>query len=757
MQEQPGDGVLDPSATGPLGGLTGGSAWITPSRELGLRRGLLPAGGGGPAAGRTAAGTPPAPAAAGLDVHLLMQVVESLPDATTLSTAVRDPRGRAVDMRLVYMNAAARVGQPHPERAIGELASELWPPMVRNGSLAACLQVLDTGETCTGEFWWSEQERYRTAGYDYKAVRVGADMLLWVLRDSTERVRRMAEQEARFRGAFEAAPAGMALVALDGTWLDVNESLAAMLGRPAGELIGCSFSALSHPEDVGSVDSALPHLVSGRENVRHVDQRMMRADGAVVWTRLSVTLVTGSDDRPLYFVAHVLDVTETRRAQAELAFAATHDALTGLPNRLLLLDRIATALRRARRSSSTSAVLMVDLDHFKVINDSLGHLAGDQVLRVVAARISSAVRPGDTTARLGGDEFVVFCDDLDPVGTSAQIEELTTRICDRLSAPIPVEGQQVVVAASIGAALADAWDPIAEDLLRDADVALYDAKRRGRGSFSLFDRQMRVRALERLDVESSMRQALETDAELFPYFQPIIDVDSGRVVAVEALARWRRGGALASPSAFLEVAEESGLIVRLSEHIARLAAAQVATWRDSTAALDGDQPLRLCVNVSPKQLAREDFVDRTTDMLALTGLPAGALVVEITEDTLLQAGPHLDRTLARLHDIGIRIALDDFGTGYSSLAYLQQLPVDILKIDRAFVVSAVGSVEGTTLLHTFAELGRALNLNVVVEGVETAAQLDVVRSAGCQLVQGYLLGRPAAAPDLARRALVPAD
>jgi len=755
MQEQPGDGVLDPSSTGPLGAPTGGSAWITPSRELGLRRGLLPAGEGPRAIGRAPTAAPPVPAGAGLDVHLLMQVVDALPDATTLHTAVRDPRGRVVDMRLLYMNAAARVGQPHPERAIGALASELWPPMVLNGSLAACLQVLETGETRTGEFWWTEQERYRTAGYDYKAVRIGADMLLWVLRDSTERVRRMAEQEARFRGAFEAAPAGMALVALDGTWLDVNESLAAMLGRPAAELIGCSFTALSHPEDVGSVDADLPHLVSGRENVRHVEQRLMRADGAVVWSRLSVTLVTGSDDRPLYFVAHVLDVTETRRAQADLAYAATHDALTGLPNRLLLLDRIATALRRARRSSSTSAVLMVDLDHFKVINDSLGHLAGDQVLRVVAARISSAVRPGDTTARLGGDEFVVFCDDLDPVGTGAQIEELTTRICDRLTAPIPVEGQQVVVGASIGAALADAWDPLAEDLLRDADVALYDAKRRGRGSFSLFDRQMRVRALERLDVESSMRQALETDAELFPYFQPIIDVDSGRVVAVEALARWRRGGALASPSAFLGVAEESGLIVRLSEHIARLAAAQVATWRDSTP-LDGDQPLRLCVNVSPKQLAREDFVDRTTDMLALTGLPAGALVVEITEDTLLQAGPHLDRTLARLHDLGIRIALDDFGTGYSSLAYLQQLPVDILKINRAFVVSAVGSVEGTTLLHTFAELGRALNLNVVVEGVETAAQLEVVRSAGCQLVQGYLLGRPAATPDLARRALATA-
>jgi diguanylate cyclase (GGDEF)-like protein len=484
-----------------------------------------------------------------------------------------------------------------------------------------------------------------------------------------------------------------------------------------------------------------------------VEQRLIDGEGAPVWTRLSLTLVTGGDGRPLYFVAHVLDVTETRRAQAELAYAATHDALTGLPNRVLLLDRIATALRRQRRSNRTSAVVIIDLDHFKVINDSLGHLAGDQVLRVVGQRIEEAVRPGDTTARLGGDEFVVFCDELDAVGTSAELTAITQRLCSRITAPIPVGGQEIVIGATIGAALADAWDPLAEDLLRDADVALYDAKRRGRGTYSLFDRQMRVRALERLDVESAMRQALETDVEMFPHFQPIVDLDSGRVVAVEALARWRRGGVLAAPGAFLEVAEESGLIVRLSEHIARLAAAQVASWRGAGQGLDGEPALRLCVNVSPKQLAREDFVERTSDMLALTGLPPSALVIEITEDTLLQAGPQLDRTLARLHDAGIRIALDDFGTGYSSLAYLQQLPVDILKIDRAFVVAAADTPGGTTLLHTFADLGRALNLNVVVEGVETVAQLEAVRAAGCQLVQGYLLGRPARTPDLAPRAL----
>ncbi len=428
-------------------------------------------------------------------------------------------------------------------------------------------------------------------------------------------------------------------------------------------------------------------------------------------------------------------------AQGMLRHQALHDALTGLPNRTLVLDRAEQVLARARRQSTPVAALYIDIDGFKHVNDSFGHAAGDELLKAVAARLKGVVRDGDTVGRIGGDEFVVV---LDSPTLDAGPELVLERILEVLRQPVAVSQlgeRSLVVTASIGLAMGQRAS--ADQLLRDADLALYEAKATGKDRYVLFESAMQTVAQDRLLLEMDLREALERD-ELFLQYQPTFDLQSRAIFGVEALIRWRhpRRGVVA-PDEFIPIAEQTGLIVPIGHWVLREACRQAASWHRAGHAVG------IAVNVSPRQLERDDFIDDVREALAETGLDAAMLTLEITETTLMRA-PDTAARLQRLKDLGLRLAIDDFGTGYSSLAYLRQFPVDALKIDRSFISGNAGSTESVALIHTLVQLGKSLGLQTLGEGIEDHEQLRRLQDEHCDLGQGFLLARPLDARDVER-------
>jgi diguanylate cyclase (GGDEF)-like protein len=426
--------------------------------------------------------------------------------------------------------------------------------------------------------------------------------------------------------------------------------------------------------------------------------------------------------------------TDLARANEQLRHQAYHDALTGLPNRTLVMARLAEAV--ARGDGPVTAVL-IDLDGFKNVNDTLGHHGGDALLRQVAARLRECVRDGDTVARLGGDEFAVVL----PDAVAADGAAVARRVLAALRRPIAVGGQETRIGASIGIAELDGHiGP--DDLLADADIAMYAAKRAGKGRLTLFEPEMRERALARSRIEQQLARAVAL-GQVEVHYQPIVDLVGRSVVAVEALARWRLSPEeVIGPAAFIPVAEETGLIVEIGAEVLRTACRTVRDWR---ATVPGAADLGLTVNVSGLQLLAGDFSLQVADALARTGLPAEALTLEITESVLLEDSDTLAAELARIKTLGVRLAMDDFGAGYSSLSSLRRFPVDTLKIDRMFL--DLGAGDPAPLVRAVAELGRSLGLTVVAEGVETVEQLALVRAAHCDAAQGFLLSRPLAEAD----------
>ncbi|HVM09767.1 MAG TPA: EAL domain-containing protein [Acidimicrobiales bacterium] len=419
--------------------------------------------------------------------------------------------------------------------------------------------------------------------------------------------------------------------------------------------------------------------------------------------------------------------------------SATHDPLTGLPNRSILFEHLEEVLS-ARRGDDGIAVLFIDLDRFKAVNDSLGHDIGDRVLVAVARRLRSAVRPVDLVARLAGDEFVVVCSGLhgevDAIG-------LADRISHEVSSPIALPGRDVIVTASIGIAQTGDADLTADQLLRDADMAMYRAKERGSDRIEVFGGSLRSAVRARLDLEHALRQAIMRE-EFRIVYQPVVDLSDGRPQSLEALVRWEHAGRLISPADFIPVAEETGLIVPIGGWVLREACEQVAHWRRISPLLAG---IGVAVNVSMRQFADEAFVGVVAETLDATGLEPAALSLEVTESMLLDDVDHGIRTLRDLKDLGVRLAIDDFGTGYSSLAYLRRFPVDILKIDRSFVEHLGSEPEEGAVLAAIVALGNALGLGVVAEGVETGLQVDELRRLGIEGAQGYYFARPARADE----------
>jgi diguanylate cyclase (GGDEF)-like protein len=433
---------------------------------------------------------------------------------------------------------------------------------------------------------------------------------------------------------------------------------------------------------------------------------------------------------------------ERKRAEVQLAHQALHDPLTGLPNRTLFLDRLELALARGQRRPSAVAVLFLDLDRFKVINDSLGHDTGDRLLVDVAARLQAVLRPGDTVARFGGDEFTILCDDIDGERDAIIIAE---RVGEAVAAPYVLDETEAYLTASVGIAIASSRDARPEALIRDADAAMYRAKERGKSRYELFDDAMRKRAVERLHTENSLHRAIER-GELRVYYQPMVELSSDLVVGVEALVRWQhpdRG--LMLPAQFIPLAEETGQIVELGEWVLREACMQHRRWM---AEHKHDAPLRLSVNLSARQLAQPDCVADVASALEDTGMAAAELCLEITESVVVQDTEMAIQALDALRAQGVLIGIDDFGTGYASLTLLKRIPADLLKVDRSFVAGLGSDPQDTPIVRSVVGLAEALGLAAVAEGVETSEQLAELRDVECRFAQGFHFARPMPAEAL---------
>jgi diguanylate cyclase (GGDEF)-like protein/PAS domain S-box-containing protein len=569
-----------------------------------------------------------------------------------------------------------------------------------------------------------------------------------VCSDLTEQ--RLAEQ--RFATVVASLQEGVVVVGRDGCIESVNPAAELLLGQVAEDLLGGTLAALNMLDRdrnplVGSASPGAQARATGESEDVVVGLGDAESDGTR-WLSLTARalLVT---DRPTYSVVLSFeDVTERLAAAAVLRHQATHDPLTSLANRALLVESLTAALASVNRDGGQLSVVFIDLDHFKVINDSLSHGVGDKVLVEVGQRLSAALADGDVVGRLGGDEFVVMSRSMNTV---AEAEALAERLRAAIASPMSIGGRKLTVNASAGIVAVSA--PVsrdADDMLRDADVAMYQAKNSGRGRHELFDHTLRAQALRRLQIEADLRLAIAGD-ELWVAYQPIVATDTLMISGTEALVRWDHPTlGVIPPDEFIPVAEESDLILALGARVLEIACEQTATWRASNPTL---AHLGVSVNVSARQLADPDLLATVLAVLDRTGLPASALWLEITESMLMTDPEGASRVLHALHALGVRLAIDDFGTGYSSLAYLRRFPVETLKIDRSFTMAMNESADDEAIVASVTALAHTLGMRVVAEGVEESHQLDKLRELGCDYVQGYLIGRPAAA-SMVRNALL---
>jgi diguanylate cyclase (GGDEF)-like protein/PAS domain S-box-containing protein len=556
------------------------------------------------------------------------------------------------------------------------------------------------------------------------------------LRNVTERVEeahRLERARERFRLAFHNAPTGMALVSVhDGVLIDVNDSLVDMLGRTRYELIGSHIDDVTHPQERGRTTQLLQQTLSNRTEGYRTEQRFLRGDGATVWARTWVSVM--ADDGDSLAIAHIEDITEQRHTAERMEWAATHDGLTGLPNRFRFLERLGSYIEAAEAGSI--AVLFIDIDNFKVINDSLGHDAGDQLLRAMSDRLRTVVRDRDLLGRFGGDEFIVMLRDVsgnyDPI-------EVAERLRTEIAKPVLVDGAELYVTASIGITVSDREGVTTSEMLRDADAAMYRAKARGRDCVEVFAPGSHDASVLTLRTTNELRRGIDR-GEIVPYYQPIVRLDNGHLVGFEVLARWRhpdRG--LLVPEQFLPLAEETGLIGEVGTAMLQTSLGQLGQWRSSSPRFSD---LSLSVNLSVRQLASADLVEMVSRALTHAGVSAGALWLEITETALMSDVKAATVTLRELRSLGLHLSVDDFGTGYSSLTYLKRFPVEAIKVDRSFVNGLGIDAEDSTIVEAVVKLGHSLGLQVVAEGVETPLQLSRLREIGCDRGQGYLFGRP---------------
>jgi len=617
------------------------------------------------------------------------------------------------------------------EEAYLTSGAEFYGAVERGGSYSTdVLHRRKDGST----FWVNSS----VSAIDRKDITQG---VIWVIQDIDQRKRAeeaLQDREARIRRLVESNIIGVYFWDIDGGITDGNDAFLRMVGRDRRELVegGIRWTEMTPPEFRAVEEHALEELrVSG--SCVPYEKEYLRADGTRVPVLIGAALL---EDSQRYGVSFVLDLTEQKRAEERIRYLAQHDALTGLPNRILLQDRITQAIVQARRSKHQVGVLFIDLDYFKRINDSLGHQTGDRLLQMVAGRLQRCLREGDSVARLGGDEFVInlpMLTDGNDAGFIAQ------KVLAAINRDFVLNDNELHVTCSIGISIFPTDGDDAEALMRAADIAMYDAKERGRNQCQFFAPHLNEVAHARLELANRLHHALRRN-ELLLHYQPQVELASNTVQSVEALLRWRQpNGTLVSCGEFAAIAEETGLILQIGEWTLREACRQLRRWYQQ-----GRSGMRVAVNVSPRQFRQSEFHEIVAQVLKETGVPGEALELEITESVLMLQSPELVTTMERLVALGVCLSVDDFGVGYSSLAYLRRFPIRALKIDRSFIEGIGNDPNDTAIVTAIIAMARGLHLRIVAEGVEREEQLNFLRGHDCDAVQGFYFSEPVSAEKL---------
>ena len=561
------------------------------------------------------------------------------------------------------------------------------------------------------------------------------------IRKQTEAALR--ESESQLRLAMDAAQLGMWHWECENDRFTYSEGLNALFGRPAESSLA-NYRDLReriHVDDRDLVDATLRHAVKQADDFT-ADFRVVWPDGSVHWIANRGQVHRAANGRAQRLIGVAMNITERKIAEQRVAHMAHHDALTGLPNRVLLRDRIQQAIAQAHRNGTQLAVLFLDLDRFKTINDSLGHQLGDRLLQSVASRILVCVREGDTVSRVGGDEFVIV---IPGIGSSSDASSVAGKILEVLASAFHLHGNDLHVAASIGISLYPADGSDAETLMRNADTAMYHAKDSGRGNFQFFTQHMNVAAQQRLNLENALRRAIEA-REFELHYQPLFSLRDRTATGFEALLRWHPSGGTSTipPGDFISVAEDSGLIVPIGDWVMREALRHAKSWQSP------GRPLTISINVSATQLSRNVFVERLRRLVNEFGIDPKLIELEVTERVIIEGAGDAREALDQLSELGVGLAIDDFGTGYSGLAYLKRLPIDTVKIDQSFVRDLTIDPDDAAIVTAIVAMSRSLDVGVVAEGIETEEQYEELKRLGCQRGQGYLLARPMTAAQVTR-------
>ncbi len=567
------------------------------------------------------------------------------------------------------------------------------------------------------------------------AVQMVVTALRRLTYDSRTMVAALQDAEERFRRAFDDSQVGMTLVSSDGHYVRVNPAFSEITGRPMDELTGMHYADITHPDDLEADVTAAREMIQGERYGYRTEKRYVHRKGHPVWISLNVSPIRDADGKLLYMIGQVEDISERKDEQARLTRQALHDSLTGLPNRELFADRVGMA---AARRGGNLAVVYIDLDDFKLVNDSLGHAAGDKVLVEVGRRLKRLLRVGDTLARLGGDEFAILCEG---VGEQ-EMKRIADRVVGALEPPIDVAGRPVQQPASIGVAIhpRDGSHVDADSIIGDADLAMYRAKAAGRSHYAVFESWMRSGHGDRETLEQELRWALERN-ELRVHYQPEVDLSTGMITGAEALVRWEhpeRG--LLEPGHFLFLAESSDLIADIDDFVLRDACGHAADWAELSGA---DEPLNVSVNVSARRLADRDLSSKVAQAISDAGIPASMLCLEIAERALIDRRASPPNAMPGLEELGIRLLVDDFGVATSSFGSLQRLPrLNAIKIDASFVAGLGRSEEDSAGVAAMVGLAHGLKLTATAEGVEDANQMRGLRELNCDRGQGYYFARP---------------
>ena len=659
------------------------------------------------------------------------------------AVAVLRPLGAGRDFEYLDVNPAAlKIEGLEREEMVGRRLTEAFPGAEPHGLLDIARRVLATGSAETRSMAFYQDDRI-SGWRDHAFYRLPSGEVVHIWDEVTDKKRAEAGLQMA-ASVFNHTGEGIVVTSPGGVIERINPAFTTITGYQSDEVVGRTPALLKSERQGDDFYRTMWETLkkTGRWQ-GELWNRRKNGEAYLEW--LTISEVRDEQGQLAHYVGVFDDISELHEKEQRIHHQAFHDALTGLPNRSLLLDRLDHAITGSRRGDHNTAVLFLDLDRFKVVNDSLGHDVGDDLLKEVATRLTSSLRKADTVARLGGDEFVVL---LAEWGEPSDVAQLAEKIQKLLESPFTVAGHELHIGVSIGVALFPLDGADAGELLRNADTAMYAVKESGRNGTRFFSAEMNQAAVERLTLEVALRQAIER-GELEVHYQPKFVLAGGAMAGAEALVRWRHPEqGMIAPIRFIPLAEETGLVVPLGEWVLRRVCRDVASWRRSGL---GHGPI--AVNVSARQLAAADFAGRVATILGEEGVEPAAIDLEITETAIMREPDRAAAMLSSLAELGIRVALDDFGVGYSSLGYLKRLPISVLKMDRSFINDVTEDAAAAALARGIVQLAHHLSIEVVAEGVETEAQATFLGDSGCDLVQGYLFARPMPAEELERRFL----